>query len=87
MLYPVWITSESTSYDCLDSKNRLWMAFSTRESHWWPAAAHPRPDGYIVLLDEKGPRIVRDDIFFTNEIRLDLRKPLTKIDRKIKIGA
>jgi len=47
------------------------MAFSTRETQWWPAAAHPRPDGYIVLLDEKGPRIVRDDIFFTNEIRLD----------------
>ena len=47
------------------------MAFSTRESHWWPAAATPRPDGYIVLLDERGPRIVCDDIFFTNEIRLD----------------
>ncbi|HEY7348180.1 MAG TPA: SMP-30/gluconolactonase/LRE family protein [Ktedonobacterales bacterium] len=59
------------NYVFLDSKNRLWMAFSTRESHWWPAAASPRPDGYIALLDEKGPRIVRDDIFFTNEIRLD----------------
>ena len=47
------------------------MAFSTREPHWWPAAASPRPDGYIVLLDEKGPRVVRDDIYFTNEIRLD----------------
>jgi len=62
------------NYVFLDSKNRLWMAFSTRESHWWPAAASPRPDGYIVLLDEKGPRIVRDDIFFTNEIRLDAKE-------------
>lgn len=62
------------NYVFLDSKNRLWLAFSTRESHWWPAAASPRPDGYIVLLDEKGPRIVRDDIFFTNEIRLDARE-------------
>ncbi len=61
----------SANYVFLDSQNRLWMAFSTRESHWWPAAANPRPDGYIVLLDEKGPRIIRDDIFFTNEIRLD----------------
>jgi len=55
----------------IDSKNRMWMAFSTRESHWWPAAARPRPDGYIVLLDEKGARIVADGIYFTNEIRLD----------------
>lgn len=61
----------SANYVFLDHLNRLWMAFSTREPHWWPAAASPRPDGYIVLMDEKGPRIVRDDIYFTNEIRLD----------------
>ena len=58
----------------LDSRNRFWMGFSTRESHWWPAAAQPRPDGYIVLLDEKGPRIVADGIYFTNEVRLDARE-------------
>lgn len=61
----------TANYVYIDSKNRFWLAFSTRESHWWPAAAKPRPDGYIVLLDEKGARIVRDDIYFTNEIRLD----------------
>ena len=61
----------SANYVYIDSKNRLWLAFSTRESHWWPAAAQPRPDGYIVLVDEKGARIVRDDIYFTNEVRLD----------------
>jgi gluconolactonase len=61
----------SSNYVYIDSKNRLWLAFSTRESHWWPAAAQPRPDGYIVLVDEKGARIVRDDIYFTNEVRLD----------------
>jgi gluconolactonase len=55
----------------LDSKNRLWAAFSTREPIWWPAAAHPRPDGFIVLIDEKGPRIVADGIYFSNEVRLD----------------
>jgi gluconolactonase len=58
----------------IDSKNRLWMAFSTREERWWPAAAHPRADGYIVLLDEKGPRIVADGLYFTNEVRLDARE-------------
>ena len=55
----------------IDSKHRIWLAFSTRENIWWPAAAHPRPDGYIVLVDEKGARIVRDDLYFTNEVRLD----------------
>lgn len=64
----------SANYVFIDSKNRIWMGFSTRESHWWPAAANPRPDGYIVLLDEKGPRIVRDDLYFTNEIRLDAKE-------------
>jgi gluconolactonase len=58
----------------IDSKQRIWMAFSTREAHWWPAAAQPRPDGYIALLDEKGVRIVGDGIYFTNEIRLDARE-------------
>jgi len=61
----------SANYVYIDSKNRLWLAFSTREPQWWPAAAQPRPDGYIVLVDEKGARIVCDGIYFTNEIRLD----------------
>lgn len=55
----------------LDSRQRLWISVMTREHHWWPAAAAPRPDGYIVLLDEKGPHIVADGLFLTNEIRLD----------------
>lgn len=57
-----------------DSRERLWIAVSTREAIWWPAAAHPRPDGYIVLMDEKGARIVADGIYFTNEVRLDARE-------------
>lgn len=55
----------------LDSRNRLWIPVMTREHHWWPAASAPRPDGYIVLIDEKGPRIVADGLYLTNEIRLD----------------
>jgi len=58
----------------LDRRNRLWISVTTRENHWWPAAAAPRPDGYIVLLDEKGSRIVADGLFFTNEIRLDAQE-------------
>ena len=58
----------------LDSRNRLWISVMTREHHWWPAFAAPRPDGYIVLLDENGPRIVADGLFLTNEIRLDAQE-------------
>lgn len=58
----------------LDSRNRLWLSVMTREHHWWPAAAAPRPDGYIVLIDEKGPRIVADGLYLTNEVRLDARE-------------
>lgn len=58
----------------LDSRNRLWISVMTREHHWWPAVAAQRSDGYIVLLDEKGPRIVADGISVTNEIRLDARE-------------
>lgn len=54
-----------------DSRERIWIAVSTREEIWWPAAAYPRPDGYIILVDEHGPRIVADGIYFTNEVRLD----------------
>lgn len=74
----------SANYVFVDSKNRIWMGFSTRESHWWPAAAQPRPDGYIVLLDEKGARIVRDDIYFTNEIRLDVREEYLYVAETMK---
>ncbi|MEM7801131.1 MAG: SMP-30/gluconolactonase/LRE family protein [Chloroflexota bacterium] len=55
----------------LDSQDRLWISISTRESIWFMAASNPRPDGYIILIDESGPRIVGDGIFFPNEIRLD----------------
>ena len=74
----------TANYVSIDSKNRIWMAFSTRESIWWPAAAHPRPDGYIVLLDEKGPRIVRDDIYFTNEIHLDAKEEYLYVAETMK---
>ena len=55
----------------VDSQGRLWIPVSTRTSPWFEALARPRPDGYIILMDEKGPRIVADGILFTNEARLD----------------
>ncbi|MCP4360917.1 MAG: SMP-30/gluconolactonase/LRE family protein [Chloroflexi bacterium] len=61
----------SANYVFIDSQDRLWISVSSRDIPWFLAVAHPRPDGYIILLDENGPRIVADGIHFTNEIRMD----------------
>ncbi|MCB0032634.1 MAG: SMP-30/gluconolactonase/LRE family protein [Anaerolineales bacterium] len=55
----------------VDSQDRLWISVSTREPIWFMAAAAPRPDGYVILMDKNGARIVGDGIYFPNEIRLD----------------
>ncbi len=55
----------------IDSQDRLWISISSRSIPWFIAVSAPRPDGYIILVDENGPRIVADGIYFTNEIRLD----------------
>lgn len=55
----------------IDSRDRFWISVSTLEIPWWPAAQHPRPDGYIILVDENGARIVADGIYFPNEIRMN----------------
>ncbi|GHO49518.1 SMP-30/gluconolactonase/LRE family protein [Ktedonospora formicarum] len=68
----------------LDSRNRLWISVMTRESHWWPSAVNARPDGYIILIDEKGPRIVADGLYLTNEIRLDPREEYLYIAETMK---
>ncbi len=55
----------------VDSQDRLWISVSSRALPWFVAAAVPRPDGYIILVDDKGPRIVADGIYFPNEVRLN----------------
>jgi gluconolactonase len=61
----------SANFVFYDRSGRLWLTCLTREDHWWPAVAHPRPDGFIVLIDDRGARIVADGIYATNEARLD----------------
>jgi sugar lactone lactonase YvrE len=54
-----------------DRKDRIWITVSTLVNPWSAAICSRLADGYIVLLDAKGPRIVADGFHFTNEIRLD----------------
>jgi len=57
-----------------DSRNRLWLTVSTMINPWSEAINSTLADGSIILIDEKGPRIVADSFHFTNEIRLDVRE-------------
>ena len=53
-----------------DSDGRLWISISTRKK---PRSLAYRPtadDGYIVLLDQRGARIVADGLGYTNECRI-----------------
>jgi gluconolactonase len=57
-----------------DRKNRIWLTISTRIKNWMKAMSAKVADGYIVLVDEKGIRVVADGFRFTNEIRLDVKE-------------
>jgi len=54
-----------------DSHDRLWLTVSTRINPWSDAIRRDLADGYIVMIDERGARVVADGFHFTNEIRLD----------------
>lgn len=54
-----------------DRRDRVWITISTSTNPWSAAINSRLADGYIVLIDERGPRIVADGFQFTNEIRLD----------------
>lgn len=54
-----------------DSRGRIWVTISTKVNPWSEAINSSLADGYIVLIDDRGPRIVADGFHFTNEIRFD----------------
>jgi gluconolactonase len=54
-----------------DSRDRLWVTVSTKIDPWSEAICKTISDGYVVLIDEHGPRIVADGFHFANEARLD----------------
>lgn len=68
----------------IDRRDRLWLSVSTRILSWFEAAANPRPDGYILLMDKNGLRIVADGIYFTNEIRLDAKEEYLYVAETMK---
>jgi gluconolactonase len=57
-----------------DSKNRIWLTVTTRETPWTKQLNTRTVDGYIALIDERGIRIVADGFCGTNEVRLDAKE-------------
>lgn len=54
-----------------DRRDRIWITVSTMINPWSAAINSTLADGSIILVDEKGARVVADGFHFTNEIRLD----------------
>jgi gluconolactonase len=54
-----------------DSRDRLWITVSTMINPWSDAIRAGLPDGSLILVDERGARVVADGFHFTNEVRLD----------------
>ncbi|MDA1099358.1 MAG: SMP-30/gluconolactonase/LRE family protein [Proteobacteria bacterium] len=61
----------SANFVGIDHEGRIWITISTRHD---PRALAYRPDvadGFIILMDNKGARVVADDIGYTNEAIVD----------------
>ena len=60
-----------TNFVFIDGLERVWITVSTRMIPRTLARTPTHSDGFIVLVDERGARIVADDIGFTNEAKVD----------------
>jgi hypothetical protein len=60
-----------TNFVTVEEGGRVWISVSTRhlprQLAWRPRIA----DGFIVLVDRNGPRIVAEGLHYTNEVRPD----------------
>jgi sugar lactone lactonase YvrE len=57
-----------------DNQRRTWVSVSTQINPWSKAICSTIADGSIILIDDRGPRIVADGFHFTNEMRFDARE-------------
>lgn len=60
----------AANFVLLDREGRIWISVSTRTNPRFKAFNPQVRDGFIVLMDDKGARIVADGIGFTNECRI-----------------
>ena len=55
----------------IDEQDRVWISVSTRLCPRQQAWRDDVGDGFVVVLDERGARIVADGLHYTNEVRPD----------------
>jgi sugar lactone lactonase YvrE len=55
----------------LDEEERIWITVSTRHRPRQNAWRHDISNGFVVLLDRNGAKIVADGLHYTNEARVD----------------
>ncbi|MEO1017490.1 MAG: SMP-30/gluconolactonase/LRE family protein [Pseudomonadota bacterium] len=60
-----------TNFVLRDRQGRVWITVSTRVMPRTKTRTKDHADGFIILVDDKGPRIVAEGLGFTNECRLD----------------
>lgn len=61
----------AVNFAMIDSRGAIWVSVSTTMRPRTDAVSDPRPDGYIIRIDQGEARIVADGLFFTNELRFD----------------
>lgn len=61
----------SVNFAHVDAKGRAWATISSRENPRSLAYRGDVANGFIVLIDERGARIVADGIGYTNEAKVD----------------
>lgn len=69
----------ATNFVLVDRDERLWVTISTRHRPRMSAFRPDVADGYIILIDGAGARIVADGIGFANELRVDHERKLLYI--------
>jgi hypothetical protein len=65
------VTLPPANFVTLDARGRTWISVSTRRFPRQQAWRADVADGFVVLIDERGPRIVADGLHYTNEVRPD----------------
>ncbi len=60
-----------SNFVLLDAQRRIWITISTRLCPRIDAFRPGVADGYVVLIDGRGARIVADGLAFANECRID----------------
>ncbi|MBN9078919.1 MAG: SMP-30/gluconolactonase/LRE family protein [Rhizobiales bacterium] len=61
----------AVNFVLFDSAWRLWVSVSTLANPRRLAIEEPRPDGYVMLIEDNRARVVADGFYFTNEIRFN----------------